>query len=86
MANPHDRNRTLRERDLDSRRATMGMVFQRFNLFPHMTVLQNMMLGPVQASRRSHDDARTLAIRQLDKVGLSGKLDAYPSRLSVGQQ
>ncbi|MEJ0071053.1 MAG: amino acid ABC transporter ATP-binding protein [Pseudomonadota bacterium] len=79
-------NRPLRERDLDARRSTMGMVFQRFNLFPHMTVLQNVMLGPMQVSKLSREKARALAVLQLEKVGLSDKLDAFPSRLSGGQQ
>jgi polar amino acid transport system ATP-binding protein len=71
---------------LNRRRADIGMVFQRFNLFPHMTVLQNVTIGPVLARRMSRSDADELAAIQLRKVGLGDKLSAYPSRLSGGQQ
>ena len=71
---------------LNRKRADIGMVFQRFNLFPHMTVLQNVTLGPVFARRMSQSDADELAAIQLRKVGLGDKLSAYPSRLSGGQQ
>jgi polar amino acid transport system ATP-binding protein len=71
---------------LNRKRADIGMVFQRFNLFPHMTVLQNVTLGPVFGRRMSHPDAEELATVQLRKVGLGDKLSAYPSRLSGGQQ
>jgi polar amino acid transport system ATP-binding protein len=71
---------------LNRKRADIGMVFQRFNLFPHMTVLENVTLGPVFARRMSQSDADELAAIQLRKVGLGDKLSAYPSRLSGGQQ
>ena len=74
------------DRLLNRKRADIGMVFQRFNLFPHMTVLQNVTLGPVFARRMSQPDAEELAAIQLRKVGLSDKLSAYPARLSGGQQ
>lgn len=64
----------------------MGMVFQSFNLFPHKTVLQNVMLAPVHVQRMHKGEAKELALELLEKVGLSDKTDAYPSRLSGGQQ
>ena len=62
------------------------MVFQRFNLFPHMNVLQNVMLGPVLVRKMPSDEAKEFAVAQLRKVGLADKLTAYPSKLSGGQQ
>jgi len=76
----------VKDRDLDRRRAAMGMVFQRFNLFPHMSVIDNVMLGPCMVRRMSRPDARTLAEELLTKVGLADKFDSYPARLSGGQQ
>jgi ABC-type polar amino acid transport system ATPase subunit len=67
-------------------RSAVGMVFQLFNLFPHKTVLQNIMLGPVKVSHLSRDEAREKALRLLDRVGLSDKANEYPGRLSGGQQ
>ncbi len=67
------------------RRAT-GMVFQRFNLFPHMTALQNIMEGPVQVLRQPVPVAREAAMRLLDRVGLAHKAASYPAELSGGQQ
>lgn len=67
-------------------RSRMGMVFQRFNLFPHRTVLQNVMEGPVQVRREPQAKARAEAIELLRKVGLEQKMDAWPSQLSGGQQ
>lgn len=63
-----------------------GMVFQRFNLFPHMTVLENIMLAPRIVRKTSVNIAREYAMKLLDKVGLSDKWDVYPSKLSGGQQ
>ncbi|WP_407713773.1 amino acid ABC transporter ATP-binding protein [Comamonas testosteroni] len=71
---------------LRQRRATMGMVFQRFNLFPHMTALENVMLGPRQVRKLSKPEAEELAKEQLARVGLSAKAKNYPSQLSGGQQ
>jgi ABC-type polar amino acid transport system ATPase subunit len=71
---------------LNRKRADIGMVFQRFNLFPHMTVLQNVMLGPVLVRKMPAENAKEFAIAQLRKVGLEEKLAAYPSKLSGGQQ
>jgi len=64
----------------------MGMVFQRFNLFPHMTAVENVMLSPVNVKKMNRSDARALAEGQLEKVGLSDKVNEYPSKLSGGQQ
>ena len=64
----------------------IGMVFQRFNLFPHMTVLENIMIAPRVVKKAAKDSAREYAMQLLDKVGLSDKWDAYPSMLSGGQQ
>jgi polar amino acid transport system ATP-binding protein len=71
---------------LNRKRADIGMVFQRFNLFPHMTVLQNVMLGPVLVRKMPAENAKEFAMAQLRKVGLEEKLAAYPSKLSGGQQ
>jgi polar amino acid transport system ATP-binding protein len=67
-------------------RLKTGMVFQSFNLFPHLTVLQNVTLAPVQVKKMKPDEAAVLARRILDRVGLASKVDFYPSKLSGGQQ
>ncbi|KUO76891.1 MAG: hypothetical protein APF77_21665 [Clostridia bacterium BRH_c25] len=64
----------------------IGMVFQRFNLFPHMTVLENIMLAPKVVKKTPQNSAREYAIHLLDKVGLNDKWDVYPPKLSGGQQ
>ena len=64
----------------------VGMVFQRFNLFPHLTVLHNLTLAPIQVLKMSKSEAEEIALRQLDAVGLRQKADALPSQLSTGQQ
>jgi L-cystine transport system ATP-binding protein len=67
-------------------RRQTGMVFQGYNLFPHMTALQNVMEGPVTVKKESPDKARAKAVSLLTKVGLADKLDHYPAQLSGGQQ
>nr|WP_246209497.1 ATP-binding cassette domain-containing protein [Pikeienuella piscinae] len=67
-------------------RSQLGMVFQQFNLWAHMTVLQNVMEGPVQVQRRPEAEAREDAMAVLEKVGIAAKADAYPAQLSGGQQ
>jgi polar amino acid transport system ATP-binding protein len=64
----------------------MGMCFQRFNLFPHKTVLENVMLAPVTVKKENKDEVREEALRLLESVGLKDKADEYPNRLSGGQQ
>lgn len=73
-------------RDIHRLRSRMGMVFQRFNLFPHRTVLENVMEGPVFVRGESRETARSLAMSLLDKVGLAAKASAHPGQLSGGQQ
>lgn len=75
-----------RKTDLNKMRESVGMVFQRFNLFPHMTVLQNLMMAPINLRGMKRAEAETLALSLLAKVGLSDKRDAWPSSLSGGQQ
>ena len=72
--------------DLDDIRTRIGMVFQHFNLFPHLTVMGNLTVAPRKVRRAHKRDAADLAHRMLDRVGLSEKADAYPSQLSGGQQ
>ena len=64
----------------------MGMVFQRFNLFPHKTVLENVMIAQILVRKKSREGAKKLAEEIIQRVGLSDKLDVYPSKLSGGQQ
>ncbi len=74
------------QRHLNAVRTRMGMVFQHFNLFPHKTVLENIIEAPVQVLGRRRDEVVPEALILLDKVGLKEKQDAYPGRLSGGQQ
>ncbi|MGV7092199.1 amino acid ABC transporter ATP-binding protein [Siccibacter turicensis] len=75
-----------RKTDLNKMRESVGMVFQRFNLFPHMTVLENLMMAPMNLRGMTRSEAETLALSLLAKVGLSDKRNAWPSSLSGGQQ
>ena len=81
-----DRIYELKEKEVAERRAEVGMVFQRFNLFPHMTALGNIVEAPIRVRGVARADAATRARLLLSRVGLSDKADAYPSQLSGGQQ
>jgi polar amino acid transport system ATP-binding protein len=81
-----DRLHELPEREIARKRAEIGMVFQHFNLFPHMTALENVTCAPVAVKRVARDTARSRARELLARVGLADKLDAYPAQLSGGQQ
>ncbi|WP_163536462.1 amino acid ABC transporter ATP-binding protein [Gracilibacillus sp. YIM 98692] len=72
--------------DINKLRTKVGMVFQHFNLFPHMTVLDNITLGPIKVKELTKEEAEKEALPLLDKVGLSDKADVYPESLSGGQK
>jgi polar amino acid transport system ATP-binding protein len=76
----------LHEREVARMRAKIGMVFQHFNLFPHMTALQNVALAPIRVLKVPREEARQRARLLLDRVGLKDKVDTYPVALSGGQQ
>ena len=77
---------TGNQKAIDIVRQEVGMVFQSFNLFPHMTVLQNCMLAPIRVRRASKQQAAAIARRYLDRVHISDQADKYPAQLSGGQQ
>ena len=77
---------TDRKVNIDRHRQKMGMVFQQFNLFPHMTVLKNMTIGPMKLKGMSKKEAEEKAMKLLERVGLADRADAYPSQLSGGQK
>ena len=77
---------TLNDEEVAEQRSKLGMVFQRFNLFPHKTVLENITLAPSKVRKLTDAQARTRASELLQKVGLIDKIDAYPNQLSGGQQ
>ncbi len=81
-----DRLHELKEREVLRQRTQIGFVFQAFNLFPHLTVRQNLMEAPLSAQRRPRGEVEALTARLLDRVGLADKADAYPRMLSGGQQ
>ncbi|QLQ40499.2 amino acid ABC transporter ATP-binding protein [Micromonospora robiginosa] len=81
-----DRLHELKAREVAVRRRDIGMVFQRFNLFPHLTALGNVTEAPVRVLRTPRDRAREEALRLLDRVGLAERAHNYPSQLSGGQQ
>ena len=72
--------------DIDKHRQKMGMVFQQFNLFPHMTILKNLTLAPMKLQGRSRKEAEEQALGLLHKVGLADRADSYPNQLSGGQK
>ena len=77
---------TLNDKEVAEQRSKLGMVFQRFNLFPHMTALENVMEAPVHVKHMDKKEARKLAIEELNRVGMGERLDYYPAQLSGGQQ
>jgi polar amino acid transport system ATP-binding protein len=77
---------TDRNTDINKVRAEIGMVFQLFNLFPHMTAMQNITMAPMMVRKLSEEEAKERALRLLEKVGLPEKADVYPDLLSGGQQ
>lgn len=77
---------TDKKTNINIHRQKMGMVFQHFNLFPHMTILKNMTLAPMKLLKKSQADAETQARTLLERVGLADRADAYPSQLSGGQK
>ena len=76
----------MRERDVAAQRRKIGMVFQSFNLFPHMNVLENVMEAPILVKGEAAATVRARALKLLDRVGLHDKIESYPSQLSGGQQ
>ncbi|MDX8343384.1 amino acid ABC transporter ATP-binding protein [Rossellomorea sp. YZS02] len=81
-----DFNKKVSKQELISLRRKTGMVFQNYNLFPHMTALENVMEGPTVVQKRKKSEMREKAIKLLEKVGLGDKVDYYPFQLSGGQQ
>ncbi|MBO4775278.1 MAG: amino acid ABC transporter ATP-binding protein [Lachnospiraceae bacterium] len=77
---------TDKKTDINVYRERMGMVFQQFNLFPHMTVLKNLILGPVKLQHKSKEEATKEALALLERVGLADRANAYPNQLSGGQK
>jgi polar amino acid transport system ATP-binding protein len=76
----------LRDKEIAKRRSEIGMVFQQFNLFPHMSVLENLIEAPLRVRQEKPAPVRARALALLDRVGLADKADAYPRQLSGGQQ
>ena len=77
---------TNKKTDINMHRQKMGMVFQQFNLFPHMTVLKNLTIGPMKLQGKSKKEAEAEAMKLLERVGLADRAGAYPSQLSGGQK
>ncbi len=82
----NDVNLLDRHTNINLHRQKMGMVFQHFNLFPHMTILKNMTLAPMKLLKKTREEAEARALALLDKVGLRDRANAYPSQLSGGQK
>jgi polar amino acid transport system ATP-binding protein len=78
--------REMKPSRIASQRRSIGMVFQRFNLFPHLTALENIVEAPIGVARRSKSDARTRGMELLERVGLTDRAAMYPAQLSGGQQ
>ncbi|MEI8388782.1 MAG: amino acid ABC transporter ATP-binding protein [bacterium] len=76
---------TSKEVDLNKIRSEIGIVFQQFNLFPHLTVLENVTLAPIKVKKMKENDSKIQALHLLEKVGLLDKIDKYPDQLSGGQ-
>lgn len=72
--------------NINKHRQKMGMVFQQFNLFPHMTIIKNLILGPMKLQKKSKQQAEAEAMKLLERVGLADRADAYPNQLSGGQK
>lgn len=81
-----DANNKTVKLDIDALRQKMGMVFQHFNLFPHMTILDNMTIAPIKVKGMKKEEAEEKALQLLDRVGLKDRADAYPIQLSGGQK
>ncbi|WDF50297.1 amino acid ABC transporter ATP-binding protein [Paenibacillus sp. KACC 21273] len=81
-----DHNINDKQTDINKVRENIGMVFQHFNLFPHMSVIKNIMLAPTELKKSSPAEARKVALQLLDRVGLADKADALPNQLSGGQK
>ena len=77
---------TDKKSDINMHRRKMGMVFQQFNLFPHMTVMENLTLAPIKLQGKKKDEIEAEALALLDRVGLKDRADSYPSQLSGGQK
>lgn len=77
---------TSKENDINKQRQKMGMVFQQFNLFPHMTVMENITLSPIKVKKQSKEAAEKIALGLLKRIGLEDKAKAYPNQLSGGQK
>lgn len=80
------KNLTDKHVDINKVRENVGMVFQHFNLFPHMNVTQNLMLAPVELKKATKEEAKERAIHMLNKVGMDDKAESYPEQLSGGQK
>jgi polar amino acid transport system ATP-binding protein len=74
------------EKHLREVRGDIGMVFQHFNLFPHMTILENCMTAPIHVKKENKEEVRDRSVKMLERVGLGDKLDSYPNQLSGGQK
>ena len=86
LEEPTDGHIYIDGEDINHVREKMGMVFQQFNLFPHLTVLENITLAPLNVKKQNKDSAKRRAMELLKTVGLEEKADAYPGQLSGGQQ